>query len=53
MPLKISNRFYISHSWIVAIDVRGERKEKEEKCELKGKDWRNWGNLNWENPLSR
>jgi hypothetical protein len=44
----IENGFSLLHeenSWIIAINLWGERKEKEEKCELKGRDWRNWGNL--------
>jgi hypothetical protein len=31
------------------------REKKKRKCELKGRDGRNggnWGNKNWENPLS-
>jgi hypothetical protein len=39
------NEFSPSHeenNRILTIDLWGERKEKEEKGELKGRDWRNW-----------
>jgi hypothetical protein len=41
------NRFFPLHeenSRILAICLWGYRKEKEEKGELKDRDWRNWGN---------
>jgi hypothetical protein len=34
----------LENSWILVIDLWEERKEKEEKGELKGINWRNWGN---------
>jgi hypothetical protein len=45
-PLHEENRL------IIAIGLWWERKVKEKKGELKSRDKKNWGNKNWENPLS-
>jgi hypothetical protein len=40
------------NSLILVIGLWWKRKEKEKKCELKGRNRRNWENQNWDNPLS-